>query len=306
MTSIPIDTDGGSKVVLELIYRLKVRDVMAREIITASPVSGMREVQLLMRDHGITGIPIAENGRLVGIVTIGDILQALDAGLINEAAGKHMSTSIIVLEEEMPLSFAISYLNRYSFRRFPVLGKDGLLVGIITAADIIRVLLVEMNREVERLEADMAAVRAASGSSPAAPDVISLYFPTRQFDFESAGKASGELKKALKGFSIDPAIIRRAAVASYELELNQVIHSLGGVMEFTVGKGNITIVARDTGPGIPDLEAALTEGFSTANEWIRSIGFGAGLGLPNAKRSANEFDIQSSPAGTTVSVKIIY
>lgn len=306
MDSIPIDTDGGPQVVLELIYRLKVRDVMTRDPVTAGPADSMRTVQGLMRDRGITGVPIVEQGRLAGLVSIGDVIEALDGGWIDEPARGRMTGSVIVLEEDMPLNFAISWLNRYGFRRFPVLDRDGALTGIVTAADIIRALLVEMNREVERLEAGLARDRAAAGRhEPGRP--ASMGFPVRRWDFETAGKASAELKKALKERGVEAGIVRRAAVASYELELNQVIHSQGGVMEFSLAPDSVTIVARDTGPGIPDLEAALTEGFSTANDWIRSLGFGAGLGLPNAKRSSDEFSIDSAPGrGTVVTAVIRY
>jgi CBS domain-containing protein/anti-sigma regulatory factor (Ser/Thr protein kinase) len=337
MESIPIDTDGGPQVVLELIYRLKVRDVMTTDVVSLPPTATLREAQIIMRDRGITGVPIVENERLVGIVSIGDIIEALDGGWIEDAAARRMTEAVIVLEADMPINFAITYLNRYGYRRFPALDKNGQLVGIVTATDIIRALLVEMNREVERLEEGLARRRkpmvpdtgvtgaTASGDTTgivgaaladtadgsqeavAANPPADLVFQSRKFDFETAGKASGELKKALKALGVEPATIRRAAVASYELEMNQVIHSDGGTMSFHLGDGCMEIVAADQGPGIPDLDAALTEGFSTANEWIRSLGFGAGLGLPNARRSSDEFSLDSALGrGTTVRALIRY
>jgi len=332
MESVPIDTDGGPQVVLELIYRLKVRDVMTTDVVSLPPTATLREAQIIMRDRGITGVPIVENERLVGIVSIGDIIEALDGGWIADAAAKRMTEAVIVLEADMPINFAITYLNRYGYRRFPALDKDGQLVGIVTAADIIRALLVEMNREVERLEEGLSRRRrtaepgagisggSSSNVDPSMPGATDgglasevadppadLVFQSRKFDFETAGKASGGLKKALKVLGVEPMTIRRAAVASYELEMNQVIHSDGGTMSFHFGAGTIEIIAADQGPGIPDLDAALTEGFSTANEWIRSLGFGAGLGLPNARRSSDEFSLDSAQGrGTTVRALIRY
>ncbi len=308
MESFPIDTDGGPQVVLELIYQLKVKDVMKTDVVTAGPSSFLREVQAMMRDRGITGVPIVEGSRLVGLVSIGDIIQALDGGWINEPASQRMTQSIIVLEEDMPLSFAITYFNRYGYRRFPVLDKNASLTGIVTAADVLRALLIAMNREVERLEKGLAKRREAEpGPEADTSAAFSMSFPSRRFDFENAGKASAELKKALKALGADSVSIRRAAIVSYELEMNQVIHSEGGVMEFSASGGAVTIVARDNGPGIANLEAALTEGFSTANEWIRSLGFGAGLGLPNAKRSSDDFKIISKVGeGTTVTTIVRY
>lgn len=303
MDSFPIDTDGGPQVVIELIYRLKVKDVMTTSVVTAAPQTTMRAVQILMRDHGITGVPIVDAGRLVGIVSIGDMIEALDTGAITESAESRMTRSLIVLEDDMPLSFAVTYFNRYGYRRFPVLDRHGSLAGIVTAADVLRSLLIEMNREVERLEAGIVR----NNQSKPGSSMVHLSFPSRRFDFENAGKASAELKKALKSIGADATVIRRAAIVSYELEMNQVIHSVGGIMDFSIHDGVVHIVAKDDGPGIENVEAALTEGFSTANAWIRSLGFGAGLGLPNARRSSDEFEIASRPGvGTTVTARIRY
>jgi anti-sigma regulatory factor (Ser/Thr protein kinase) len=195
----------------------------------------------------------------------------------------------------MPLSFAISYLNKFHYGRFPVLNKNQELVGILTSNDVIKTLLVEMNREVLRLEKhNLSPVASTDG-------VIELQFGTVRYDFELAGHASTEIKKVLKAQNLDPKIIRRVAIASYELEINQVVHSLGGSIRCSIAPDRVTIIAQDTGPGIADVEAALQEGWSTANEWIRSLGFGAGMGLANTKRVSDEFAIESALGkGTTV------
>jgi anti-sigma regulatory factor (Ser/Thr protein kinase) len=128
-----------------------------------------------------------------------------------------------------------------------------------------------------------------------------MEFNTVRFDFELAGRASTEIKKALKKREIDPKIIRRVAIASYELEINQVVHSLGGTISCTIQPDKVIIVAADKGPGIKDINLVLQEGWSTADEWIRSLGFGAGMGLPNTKRVSDEFYIESTlGVGTTV------
>ena len=304
MASLPISPETGPQAVLEILYRLKVRDAMTFPVISAGPGDSMRDVQYLMRDHGITGVPIVEGGRLVGLVSMGLVIEALDSGRIGQSAGELMTRTVISLEDDMPLAFATTYFNRYSFGRFPVLNRDGGLVGIVCASDIIRALLVAMNKEVERLEEKLSA---ADASDRPADGLVRLSFQVTRFDFENAGKASAEFKKALKGLGIEAGIVRRAAVASYELELNEVIHSEGGTIACVAGDGRIEITAEDRGPGIPDVSAAMTEGFSSANEWIRSLGFGAGMGLPNSKRVSDDFQIDSVPGrGTRVRVLIRY
>jgi CBS domain-containing protein len=268
---------------------------MVSAVITAKKTDTLRYIQALMRENYITGIPITEGGILAGIVSIDDIVTALDKGFIDDPAEKRMTRDVIVLEDDMPLSFAISYLNKYRYGRFPVVSKNKELVGIITSKDVIGSLLVEMNREVLRLE------KISQKEAGAVSSYSDMEFATVKYDFELAGRASTEIKKALKQRSIDPKIVRRVAIASYELEINQVVHSNGGTIRCTIQPDRVIILAVDTGPGIADVNLALQEGWSTANEWIRSLGFGAGMGLANTKRVSDEFSINSAPgAGTTV------
>ena len=292
---IPISTVDSPSVVLELIYQMKIKDVMNSPVITAQKTDTMRRVQAVMRENYITGLPVAENNNLLGIVSLEDIIMALDKGLMDRPVEELMTKNVTVLADDMPLSFAISYLNKYHYGRFPVLNKNKELVGILSSKDVIRTLLVEMNREVLRLE--KIHQKAAH-----TPDMHSeMDFTTVRFDFELAGRASTEIKKALKHRNIDPKIIRRVAIASYELEINQVVHSEGGTMSCSIQPDKIVVVAADTGPGIEDINLVLQEGWSTANEWIRSLGFGAGMGIPNTKRVSDEFFIESTPGiGTTV------
>ena len=291
---IPLGTEDSPSVVIELIYQLKVKDVMTSEVITAGKKDSLRHIQAVMRENYITGIPITEGGKLLGLVSISDIVTALDKGFINAAAEEKMTRDLIVLEEDMPLSFAVSYFNRYHYSRFPVVNKNRELEGIITAKDVINTLLIEMNREVLRLE------KAQEKNSPQG-GYLEMEFTTVKHDFELAGRASTEIKKALKKHGIDTRIIRRAAIASYELEINQVVHSEGGTISCSIRPDRLIIAAADTGPGIADVNKALEEGWSTASSWIRSLGFGAGMGLANTKRVSDEFAISSELGkGTTV------
>ncbi len=293
MESIPINTDSPS-VIQELIYQLKIKDVMTRDLITLRSSATLRSIQLTMAKYRLSGIPITDSMRILGLVSIEDIIKALDGGYINDSVEKHMTRKLIVLEDDMPLSFAISYFNKYSFGRFPVLNKEKELVGIISMRDINSRLLEHLNTAMQKLE------NTIKRDNPTNITENSKSFNVIKFNFEIAGKASTEIKKTLKEMNLDRKFIRRVAVASYELEINQVVHSDGGVITAIFHKDRVVIIAKDTGPGIPNLDDALKEGWSTANDWVRSLGFGAGMGLPNSKRVADEFKIQSSPQGTEV------
>lgn len=120
-------------------------------------------------------------------------------------------------------------------------------------------------------------------------------------DYQRAGEASAAIKRTLKQLGVGGPVLRRMAVAAYEAEMNLVIHSLGGMLTLSVEPPMAYLDSKDTGPGIPDIKAAMREGFSTANEQARSLGFGAGMGLSNMQRNANSFDIQSGPGeGTSI------
>lgn len=121
-------------------------------------------------------------------------------------------------------------------------------------------------------------------------------------DYANAGKVSSQIKQVFKEIGIDPITIRKMAVACYEAEINMIIHSNGGSIYLSILEDSVEMKFVDTGPGIIDVEKALTPGFSTANEKAREFGFGAGMGLPNIKRVSDQFAIESSVNGTTLTL----
>ncbi len=124
-------------------------------------------------------------------------------------------------------------------------------------------------------------------------------------NFTSAGDASGRVKKTLRQLGFSPEIIRRVSIAMYEGEINMVIHAGGGRAEVSVFDDYIEIVLEDDGPGIADIELAMQEGFSTAPEQVRAIGFGAGMGLPNMKRYTDEMTIDTEVMkGTRITMRV--
>jgi anti-sigma regulatory factor (Ser/Thr protein kinase) len=134
---------------------------------------------------------------------------------------------------------------------------------------------------------------------------VKLRFEVDDEDFSLAGRASSELKRVLGRLGISPETIRRASVAAYEGEMNMVIHAGRGVFEAEIETDRISLTLTDSGPGIPDIPLAMTEGWSTAPERYRELGFGAGMGLPNMKRHCDEFRIESEVGvGTCVRMVI--
>lgn len=134
-------------------------------------------------------------------------------------------------------------------------------------------------------------------------ELFRIDYPVAKADYTSAGKASADIKRKLKQLGVGGDVLRRVAVASYEVELNLVIHSEGGTLTLTVFPDAVQLVSADRGPGIPDLEMAMREGYSTANDEARSLGFGAGMGLPNMKKVSDDMKIDTQVGkGTTVTL----
>ena len=136
-------------------------------------------------------------------------------------------------------------------------------------------------------------------------NTITLKYNVSSDDFTRAGEASSNVKSKLKQMNLSPEIIRKVAIAMYEGEINMVIHANGGEITVEISPTEIVITLDDKGPGIKNIEQAMTAGFSTAPDNIRSLGFGAGMGLPNMKKYSDEMSLSSNVGvGTTVTMKI--
>ncbi|MBE6626729.1 MAG: anti-sigma regulatory factor [Ruminococcaceae bacterium] len=136
-------------------------------------------------------------------------------------------------------------------------------------------------------------------------ETIKFHFDVDGQDFSSAGEASVVVKKKLRQLGFSPDVIRKVSIAMYEGEINMVIHANGGTADVEVDDDDITIVLTDNGPGIPDLDLAMQEGYSTARENIRALGFGAGMGLPNMKKYSDYMDVKTEiGVGTTITMKV--
>jgi CBS domain-containing protein/anti-sigma regulatory factor (Ser/Thr protein kinase) len=290
----------------ELTYELKVEDAMTRDVATVTPQTTMAEFREVMRTRRVSGTPVLEDGRLVGIVSIEDLIKALADGEINVTVGKKMVRDVKTLYCDEPLIHAVGQFARLRFGRFPVVNREGQLVGILTQGDIVRALLREL--EVDYHAEEIHRYRASHIFEDIVADQTALVFGYHVIanDFNLAGKASSSLKTTLNRLGIPPPVIRRVTVATYEAEMNVVIYTKGGEIVAEVRPDRIRIETVDYGPGIPDVEQAMQPGYSTAPEWVREMGFGAGMGLPNIKACTDEMKLESTVGVGTHLEIIIY
>ena len=138
------------------------------------------------------------------------------------------------------------------------------------------------------------------------PEAFESVYRVLGKDFSNAGKVSTSIKDTLKRLGVHPAVVRRVAIVSYEAEMNLVMYAVRGKMSLSVSRDAVTLHIDDEGPGIPDISLAMQEGYSTATAEMREMGFGAGMGLPNIRKNADEFDISSEVGrGTRLFIRVI-
>lgn len=288
----------------ELVYELRIRDAMTKEVITISPDKNIKDLRNLLKENRISGVPVVNGGDLVGVISIEDLIKALANNEMDSKINEKMARNIITLYEDGPIIKAVKKFSQYDFGRFPIINRAGKLVGILTQKDIIKGLLkrIESDYHNEVLQ-KYREINIFEDIVTSHSNIIIKRYVVGN-DFIHGGEASEEIKKSLVGIGVKPDIIRRVVVATYEAEINLIIHADGGEMIAEINRERIKIEVRDNGPGIPDIEKALTPGFSTAPDWVKELGFGAGLGFSNIKNCVDEMKLESK-VGKGTNLKII-
>jgi CBS domain-containing protein/anti-sigma regulatory factor (Ser/Thr protein kinase) len=295
-----VDPDKASKT-QEMVYEMKVGDVMTREVITVRPTTRLSELRGLLQQNRISGLPVVDEERLVGLVSVEDFIKWLADRQDDCPIEQRMTKKLETLNRDDPLVLAIGKFEKTGLGRFPVLDRrTRKLVGILTKGDVIEGLLKRL--EIDYHEEEIHRYRASHIFEDIEADNTTLLFQydVRGQDFKEAGTSSSRLKRTLKRLGIRPDVVRRVAIAGYEAEMNLVVFTERGTIRAKVQPTHVFLEVEDAGPGIADLEKALRPGYSTAPEWVRELGFGAGMGLTNIQKSANSFEIQSEPGKGTL------
>ena len=297
----------------EMVYEITVGEVMATKMVTVRPDQTMSEFRLLLRDNRISGTPVVEDGKLVGMISIEDLINALTDNAINAPVRERMKTKVECLYSDELLVHCIAKFSKLGYRRYPVLNHKDELVGLITKGSIVEGLLRKLEIEYEQAEKKATVTRQRPTIRRFFEDVtadeISFTFKYNVAGqtLKDAGKAASELKNALKKLGVCPPLLRRIGVATYEAEINLASYTKGGEIRAQVEKWGIIVEAIDNGPGIPDVERAMQPGYSTAPDWVRELGFGAGMGLVNIKKCSDDMDLKSSvPDGTHLTMQFYY
>ena len=214
-TTEPVLSAGDARkitIAQVLVYELRVRDAMSHPPFTALPSDSLRTIQKLMKQHKISGVPIQLGSKLLGIVTIEDIITALDKGHIDDLAEKRMARGVITIRDHFSLVRAVAEFERHGFGRFPVVDSADRLVGVLTRGDITNCLMHQLEKRAEEAIAFEAASLAGRASDELAQRIV-IRAQVRTGDYDSAGKVSQRLRQVLRERGIDPDVRRRAAIS---------------------------------------------------------------------------------------------
>lgn len=290
----------------ELAYDIRIEEVMTTDVHTLSPDAPISDLLEMLRATRISGAPVVENGKLVGIVSLEDLIRALTANDTNSPVRKYMNQNVITVNDYDPVIEAMESFTKEKVGRFPVVDADGKLVGMITKGDITRGLLISLQRDYQTEE--VRRYRASHLFEDINSDRTSLIlrYNIKAGDFIHGGKASSDIKRALIRLGATPQIARRCGIAIYEAEMNLIIHTTsGGIIRVEIEPHRIIMKTVDDGPGIADIKLAMQAGYTTASQEVREMGFGAGMGLVNIQRCVDEMSLQSRPnQGTRLEMKI--
>jgi len=291
----------------EMIYEVRVHQAMTKQVITVAPEDTMEDVGRVLEENRHTGMPVVKWQKMVGIVSVRDLMRCYREGRSLQPVEQWMSRDVATLYADEPLVHAVQKFERRGFGRFPVIDrKTRTLVGILTKVDIIRCLLQHLEIDYHDLEKRQYVPRKWFLELDSDRTTLSLWFHVDGANFEKAGEVSSKLKRNLQTLGLPPDAIRRIAIACFEAEVNLVIYTNGGELAAHVEPGRVTVNVVDHGPGIPDVERAMQPGYSTAPDWVRELGFGAGMGLPNIKNCSNEMKLESKVGeGTNLQFSVL-
>lgn len=285
--------------VKKVFFDMKVSEFMNPNVTYVLPNRTMSQVREILKIKRISGVPVVSfKKRVIGIVSIEDIIKCLETGSLDVTVEEKMTKNVVVANVNDTLQDVINLFEKYGYGRFPVVDDNGKLVGIVTKNDILKAIATKLGILYLHDEVRNKALQDIDKSLISGMDLdkqnSDFYFKIDYFDVNLIGLGAANLKKFLLSKNIDEKLVRKIAISVYEAEANVVIHSGStGEIYCFIRDDSIIVRVEDKGKGIENLDLAMKEGYSTAPDYIRELGFGAGMGLPNIKKYSDKMVVLS-------------
>ena len=278
---------------------------MTQDVVVVNPNIKMSDLGKVLDSKGISCVPVTENKKVLGIISARDYIIWLENGGKDCIVAEKMSKNVKTILEFLPLSEALKIFDKFRHSSFPVIDEDSKIVGILSKNDIYKCLLKKL--ESEYVSEEIQHYTGSNNLKDIISDeaILKLYYQIKGKDLKHAGECASALKKTLKRLGFHPEVVRRVSIATYETEMNMIIYTDEGQISVEVDQDKIKVLADDKGPGIEDIEKAMHPGYSNAPDWVRELGFGAGMGLENIRRCSDKMTLEST-VGKGTQLELIF
>ncbi len=287
-----------SQSVIERIYEIPVEKIMRTDVVRVSPGAMMSELKYAVKENNYACIPVLEGEKLIGQISIEGYIDWLTSDLGDVPVSEIMDIKYKTLHPDEPVITAVKELELIGLRGLPVVENESeKFLGVICRCTMMEGVLAEldMNDKKEEQKDDCLFSNIQSSSA-----LVTLSYILKQKPLEYGGEISSSIRADLYKLGLPGSIVRRTAIAAYEAEMNLLSYAGGGLFTINLNEEILDMKIEDRGPGIPDVEKAMEPGYSTAPDWVRELGFGAGMGLQNIKNCSDNFKIESTVGEGTV------
>ena len=294
-----------SQSVIERIYEIRVEKIMRTDVVRVTPNTMMSELKYAVKENNYACIPVLNGEKLVGQISIEGYVDWLSSDIGDVPVKDLMDMDYKTLHPDEPVITAVRELELIGLRGLPVVEQaTEKFLGVICRCTMMEGVLAELDVNDEKEEAERK-IDCLLKNIESESAVLTLNYNVEPKSLEYEGEISSSIRSDLYKLSLPGSIVRRAAIAAYEAEMNLLSYAGGGVFTLILKADSLNMKIEDSGPGIPDIEKAMEPGYSTAPDWVRELGFGAGMGLGNIKNCSDNFKISSTVGeGTVLSVDI--
>ncbi len=282
-----------SQSVIARIYEIRVERIMRTDVARVGQETMMSTLKAIVKENNYACIPVLNGSKLVGQISIEGYIDWLSSDIGDVPVGQLMEVDYRTLYPEEPVVTVVRELELVGLRGLPVIDRlTGDFLGVVCRCTMMEGVLAELDVDDDKVK-DRKSEDFILNSIESESSIMTLNYNVEAKPLEYGGEVSSSIRSDLYRLGLSGSTVRRAAIAAYEAEMNLLSYASGGIFTLKLNRGLLNLEIEDSGPGIPDVEKAMEPGYSTAPDWVRELGFGAGMGLQNIKSCSDNFSISS-------------